>query len=420
MFLRLLYQSFLRQRRRKLLAGVAITLGMAIATAMIVVGVDVGDKMNRELRSYGSNIIVYPQEDTLDVSVGGVNLKPASEGAYLKEADLINIKHTFWAHNILGYSPMLPVSVEVEGNATPVELMGTYFAKQLKLEDDTFITGVTKTHPWWKVEGSWPADDSSSVLVGRGLADKLKVHSGDVIRVANQEAKVSGILSTGGSEEDSIVAPLSLAQSLLGRPGAVRRVYVSALTKPEDDFARRDPRSMSPDMLERWSCSPYANSIAYQIQEAVPNARAEQIRQVAQNEGVLLSRISGLMLLVTFAALGAAVLAVSAAMATTIFERRKEIGLMRSLGANNAAVVTLFLSEAGLLAVCGGTVGFLIGGFIAQRVGLAVFNSNVQVQPILFPVIVIIALMVTFLGSAASIRRALNFDPAVVLRGDAA
>src|SRR5438093_3980349 len=150
MFLRLLYQSFLRQRRRKLLAGVAIILGMTVATAMISVGVDVGDKMNRELRSYGANIVVYPQEDTLDVDVGGVNVKPASQGAYLEESDLVNIKHIFWAHNIVGYSPMLSVPASIGGSADSVELIGTYFAKPIPLENETITTGVTKTHPWWK------------------------------------------------------------------------------------------------------------------------------------------------------------------------------------------------------------------------------------------------------------------------------
>jgi putative ABC transport system permease protein len=422
MFLRLLYQSFLRQRRRKLLAGLAIMLGMTVATAMISVGIDVGDKMNRELRTYGANIIVHPAEDTLDVDVGGVNLKPASEGAYLNESDLVKIKHIFWAHNIIGYSPMLSLPVSIGGSKEPVEMIGTYFAKPIPLEYETIVTGVTKTHPWWKVEGEWPKDDSpiSSVLLGRRLAEKLHFKPGDLAYIANHETKIVGILNTGGPEEDAVVAPISLAQKILGRPGAVRQVYVSALTKPEDDFARRDPRSMSPEMLERWSCSPYANSIAYQIQEALPNARAEQIRQVAQNEGVLLSRISGLMLLVTFAALGAAVLAVSAAMATTIFERRREIGLMKSLGANNGSVVTLFLSEAGLLALFGGIAGFLLGAVLAQRIGFAVFSTRVEIQPVLFPVVLLLALAVTFVGSAASIRRALTFDPAVVLRGDAA
>src|SRR5260221_9529711 len=150
MFLRLLYQSFLRQRRRKVLAGIAIALGMMVTTAMISVGVDVGDKMNRELRSYGANIVVYPQADTLDVNIGGVAMKPASDGAYLKESDLVKIKSIFWGHNILGYSPMLTVSVSVGGSERPVPMMGTYFAKSIPLEDETFVTGVTKTHPWWK------------------------------------------------------------------------------------------------------------------------------------------------------------------------------------------------------------------------------------------------------------------------------
>src|SRR5512146_2044346 len=92
MFLRLIYQSFLRQRRRKLLAGVAVMLGVSVATAMIAVATDIGDKMSRELRTYGANLVVYPDTDSLDVEVGGVNLKPASDSAYLNEADLPKIE----------------------------------------------------------------------------------------------------------------------------------------------------------------------------------------------------------------------------------------------------------------------------------------------------------------------------------------
>src|SRR4051795_12195033 len=108
MFVRLVYESFRRQQRRKILAGAAITLGVTVATAMIAVATDIGDKINRELRTYGANMVVYPQEDSLDVEVGGVNLKPASEGAFLKESDLAAMKVGFWKHNIVGYSPLLP------------------------------------------------------------------------------------------------------------------------------------------------------------------------------------------------------------------------------------------------------------------------------------------------------------------------
>ncbi len=104
-------------------------------------------------------------------------------------------------------------------------------------------------------------------------------------------------------------------------------------------------------MWDRWYCSPYVQSIAYQLQEAIPHSHAEQIRQVAQNEGTVLSRIKGLMLLITLAALFASALAVSAAMATAIFERRREVGLMKALGAGNLAVAALFFAESTLLAL---------------------------------------------------------------------
>ena len=78
-------------------------------------------------------------------------------------------------------------------------------------------------------------------------------------------------------------------------------------------------------MYDRWYCSPYAQSIAFQLQEAIPHSHAEQIRQVAQNEGRVLSRIQGLMLLITLAALLASALAVSASMATSVIERRRKL-----------------------------------------------------------------------------------------------
>src|SRR5437660_12872886 len=113
MFFRMVYESFRRQKRRKLLAGVAVTLGVAVATAMIAVATDIGDKISRELRSYGANLVVAPQEDTLDVVIGGINLKPPSDGGYLNESDIPKIKGMFWRNNIVGIAPMLPETAEI-------------------------------------------------------------------------------------------------------------------------------------------------------------------------------------------------------------------------------------------------------------------------------------------------------------------
>ena len=105
MFFRLLMESFRRQRRRKLLAGIAILLGTTAVTAMLALATTIGDRIHKELAVYGANIIVYPKADQLEVKVGGVDIKPASSGTYLKESDLEKLKTIFWANNITGSQP---------------------------------------------------------------------------------------------------------------------------------------------------------------------------------------------------------------------------------------------------------------------------------------------------------------------------
>lgn len=417
MFIRLVYESFRRQTQRKLLVAIAVTLGAAVSTAMIAIATDIGDKISNELRTYGANLVVTPEEDNLDVQIGSVNLKPAGSGAYLKETDLPKIKGIFWRNNIIGFTPELPVEVKSGGN--DVTLVGTYFSKALKFGTQEFTTGAQTTFPWWRVSGTWPSDDSEDVLLGTQIASRLNLQSGNQVEIDGNLHHLTGILSTGGEEDRQIVAPLSLAQRLSGKSDAVRKIFVSAKTKPEDAFARRNPNSLSPADRDRWYCSPYPQSIAYQLQEAIPHSQAEQIRQVAQNEGNVLSRIEGLMLLITLAALFTSGLAISAAMATAMFERRTEVGLMKALGGGHFTLSAIFITESVLLACLGGLAGFAGGVLLARELGRTIFGSSIVVDPVLLPVIVGIAVIVTFAGSAAAIFRAVKYDPVHALRGDA-
>jgi len=417
MFVRLVYESFHRQRQRKLLVAIAVTLGATVSTAMIGIALGIGDKISHEARAYGANLVVTPEEDSLDVQIGSVNLKPAASGAYLDESALPKIKGIFWRNNIAAFTPELPATVQLNGADTT--LLGTYFAKSVKFGTDQFTAGARTTFPWWKVRGAWPDDDSQDVLVGEKLASLLNLQPGADLKINGAQHRVSGSLSTGSAEDDQVVAPLPVAQAILGKPGAIRKIFVSAVTKPEDAFARRNPDSLSPADRDRWYCSPYPQSIAYQLQEAIPHSRAEQIRQVAQNEGNVLSRITGLMLLITLAALFTSGLAVSAAMATAMFERRTEVGLMKALGAGHASLSSIFITESVLLACAGGVVGFLLGALLTREIGREIFGSGIEVQPVLLPVILGISIAVTFGGSAVAIRRAVKYDPVLALRGEA-
>src|SRR5215471_11746035 len=171
MFARLLFESFRRQRRRKAFALLAIALGMSVITAMIAVATDVGDKMNYELRSKNANLLLTPEEDTLDVSIGGVDLKPASEGAFIHESDLPKMKDIFWGHNILGFAPFLSAQQTFKFNNAdvPADLIGTYFAQGVRSRNESFVTGVRSVSKFWQVQGEWPADDSTDALADSSL-----------------------------------------------------------------------------------------------------------------------------------------------------------------------------------------------------------------------------------------------------------
>jgi putative ABC transport system permease protein len=432
MFFRLLMESFRRQRRRKMLAGVAILLGTTAVTAMLALATTIGDRIHKELAVYGANIVVYPKADLLDVKVGGVDVKPASGGVYLKESDLAKLKGIFWGNNITGVSPELPVQLAVARQAEhplfPAKAVGFWFDHDF----GGLKTGAPALHPWWRIEGAWPVR-GGDVVVGANFAKRLGLKVGDSFRMQGAPGKagspssianVVGVVATGDETDDEILMPLRDAQMFAGANDGVRRVEVSARTKPEDAFARVDPDSLSPQQREIWYCRPYANSIAYQIREAIPGAQAEQVRRVEQSEGNVLSRISGLMWLISAAALLAAGFAVSAAMATAILERRGEIGLMRSLGASKGAIALLFYAETGLLAVFTGCLGYLAGSGLAAWLGARIFRGDGGAAegaliPVLLPVVVALALVVAIAGSTPSIRAALRMEPSAILREDA-
>lgn len=439
MFLRLVADSFSRRPRHKLLTGAALALGMAVATAALSVSLDVGDRLSREFRSLGANLLVTPQADSLPLEIGGIDYRPVNAGAYLPESDLPKIKTVFWHNNIIAFAPMMTISADFglppkQGEANfetrgQIQLIGTWVDHDISLPNkSSFTTGIDKTNPWWKTTGRWFKDDARESVVGEQAARRLGLRRGDEILLnAPNPSKmvrpflrfsVVGLLSTGGSEDDAIVLPLARLQELAGRPGQYDKLYLSALTKPEDDFARRDPATMKPDELERWSCSPYVSSIAYSIKQVLPGSDVRVIRRVAEGEGRLLMRVQALLWLVTLAALLAAGLAVGASSAASVLERRTEIGLMKALGAGSGMVGFLLAAEQLLLAFVGGGIGYALGIFLARVLGERIFGSAPSPSPLVLLVILALAAIVTLLGSAIPLRRAARYEPAPILRGE--
>jgi putative ABC transport system permease protein len=431
MIFRIVWESLARRRRRKLLSVFAVSLGIAVTAAVATLALDVGDKVSRELRSFGANLSVTPAADGLPVAVGGIDYRPAGAGAFLPETVLVSLKKIFWRNNIVAFAPFLFVPATLDGH--PVVVIGSWFEKAMPVDkSDVFVTGLEKLHPAWRVSGQWPEDDDAhGALVGRRLAERLGLHLGQVLTInasSNNTAQgptaparpaefvIRGILESDGPEDSQVLAPLATVQRWAGLEGKIRRIEISALTKPEDAFAHSDVSHLSGKDFDRWYCTPYVSSIAYQIQQAIPEAQARPIYHVAETEGRIMNRVGVLMALLVVAALLAAGLAVASIMLATALERRAEIGLFKALGSTDARVAAIFLLEASAIGVVGGVMGYFFGSLLAWRLALAVFGSAVGIHWVILPVCLGIALLVTLAGSAPPLGRALRVSPSLALR----
>jgi putative ABC transport system permease protein len=426
MLARIITRSLVRRGGRKALSLAAVALGITVATVVATLALDVGDQVSRELRSFGANITVVSEADGPPVTVGGVDYRPAAAGAFLQESDLPSLKKIYWANNIMAFAPFLYAPASLEGRR--VVLIGSWFSHAVPVSrSESFHTGLRDLHTGWRIQGQWPDDaDSHACLVGGSLARAEDLAPGSTMTLTNPEpglgqrrgytCRVSGVAETGGAEDEQVIAPLAAVQEFTGEAGRVRRIEVSALTKPEDDFARRNPKAMTPDEFERWSCSPYVSSIDYQIEQAIPGSDARPVFHVTETEGRILGRIGSLMLVLAAAALVTACLAVASMMLASVIERRAEIGLYQSLGATRARVAAIFLLEGSAIGLAGGAAGYLAGTLLAHYLGRIVFGSPAAPHGTLLPAVLMVALVVTWVGSAVPLARGLQAAAATALR----
>src|SRR5690349_16334035 len=210
MFIRLVADSFSRRPRHKLLTGAALALGMAVATASLSVSLDVGDRLAREFRSLGANLLVTPQADSLPLEIGGVDYRPVNAGAYLPESDLGKLKTIFWRNNIVAFAPAMEVPADAwtkssqtystPATAAHTSLIGTWANHVVSIPDgSTYVTGIEKTNPWWRVDGRWFKDNAQECVAGKSFATRAGVKIGGILNVnapqKNLSLLVTGILS---------------------------------------------------------------------------------------------------------------------------------------------------------------------------------------------------------------------------------
>jgi putative ABC transport system permease protein len=453
MFWRMVRGALFRQRGKMLMVAFTIALGSSLATAMLNVMFDVGDKVNQELKTYGANINVMPRGASLLDDLYGASDGSGVSDKYLYEAELGKIKTIFWAFNIVDFSPYLYTRAALlkdtarltnsrnnpaeNGGAAPagqgeVRLTGTWFSRSLELPTgDTLVTGMRPLKSWWDVSGQWISDeDLDAVMVGREAARRYGISLEDTLSLqvpgaAGEEARtrefrVKGIFHAGGDEDEYIYAPLLSVQELAGKPGLVNRVELSALTTPDNELSRRaaqDPKSLSIKDWETWYCTAYVSAICYQIDEVLTDSVSKPIRQVAESEGAILEKTQLLMFLITVLSLAGSALGISNLVTADVMERANEIGLLKAVGAYDGPVSRLVLTEVLITGIAGGVIGYFAGLGFAQIIGHTVFSSAIAIKPAVIPLVVVLVFLVTMAGSIPSIKLLLSLRPAEVLHG---
>jgi putative ABC transport system permease protein len=422
MFWHLVKGALFRQKKKMLLIAFTVALGALLATAMLNMMLDVGDKVNRELKTYGANINVVPKGASLLGDLYGVE---ADSGKYLQEGELGNIKTIFWAFNIVDFAPYLETKALLLGTGE-VPLNGTWFDYTLDLPTgESLNTGMARMKNWWDVQGAWSDDTGdNTVMVGHLLAAQAGLQPGSsltlIVNGQSTDLQVAGIFTSGSDEDEQIFAPLALVQELSGHSGQVSRVEVSALTTPDNELSRRaaqDPQSLSIKEMETWYCTAYVSAICYQIEEVITDSLAKPIRQVAESEGAILAKTELLMMLITVLSLVGSALGISNLVTASVMERSREIGLLKALGAGNAAVATLVLTEILITGIVGGACGYFGGLFAAQVIGQSVFGAAIDIKPLVIPIVTMLVFTITIIGSIPSIRYILSLHPAEVLHG---
>jgi putative ABC transport system permease protein len=391
---------------------VSVAFGTAVAASLITLSFEITGKVSRELRAFGANILIEPKIEGL----AGISEKKR----YLRQQDIVKSKTIFWRHNILGIAPFLETKAKVQSQTglKQVDVVGAWYEHELPLpgKAQSFTAGVKTVSPWWHIQGTWP-EGAGETVVGRSLAEDIEIKQGDTILLDGERFSVSGILETGSREDNQVYMNLESLQGLKGAQGKISRVLVSALTKPMDDFAYRDPETMGQAEYEKWYCTGYVTSIAKQLEEVFQGSRSRPIWHVAETEGRILVRLELLIYFLTAIAIAASALGVSTTMIMSLLRRTDEIGLMKSLGADSGKIAALFLSEGVVIGITGGFFGYLLSTGVSQYIGVEVFRTALEQRGILLPISIGSAVFISIIGTILPIRKALWIKPGIVMRG---
>ena len=359
-----------------LTALLAVVVGATIISGMITVYRDVPEQLGREFRAYGANLL----------------LLPAGENSNFEQIHLEKVREILKNFEVIGIAPFLYERLEIN--------------KQYILTGGTDFDELQKVSPYWQIDGRYPQKNQREVVVGANLAKilspyetkeligrKINISAGE--GTAMRQYTVTGIISTGGKEEDFAFMYLDELQQIVDKSNVISIAQLSIVADADS-----------------------LKSIEESIKNNIPEILPQSVQQIANSEFNVLGKLQVLVLLVTLIILILTLICVSTTMMAVVTERRKEIGLRKALGASNKNIVYEFLGEGCLLGAFGGLIGSGLGYLFAESVSMQVFSRGISFSISIAILSIVMSVIVTGAASLIPVKIATGVDPAIVLRGE--
>ena len=398
LFWRLWVRSLVVRRPQAALAVIALLVGASLASMLLNLYSDVHRKMTQEFRSYGANVILSSKAAA---SSGETALGTLIDGAVFQQVESLQ-------SGVRGLvaAPVLYLVTRV--SRVPTEPRLPDFENIVAAGSD--FAALKALVPGWRITAG--ADGGSlgpgACAVGARLAQRFRLKPGDSLELtagsgggtvdgeaASKAFQVAAVISTGASEDDQVFVSLPELQKLAGLGSKISMVQMNIPGQTAD--------------IERG---------VHQMAAAFPQLDVRPVRQIVYSQGKVLHTIRGLLVSLMGLILAIIALCVMATMTAIVLERRKDIAVMKALGATNQKVTRLFLVEGASLGLVAGLAGFAAGGLLAAQVGERLFGVSLGVVwwtlPLVWGATILLAALATFFP--VGIMR--GIQPATALKGE--
>ena len=255
------------------------------------------------------------------------------------------------------------------------------------------------------------SSDKKSVVVGADIANDgfdKKIELGSIVKIADEEYKVVGILRKTGNSfaqlDNVFFIQFNQAEKLFEDQLSPNEISAIRITI-RDSY---DLDEVEDEITSVLLSSHHVSEDEKDFGIVSPKFITEQINQITGILSIFLGAIAGVSLIVGG-------IGISNSMFMSVLKRKKEIGLLKSLGLKDQELLQLFIIESSMIGFFGGVLGVIVAHILAFLINSYAGISFVMSIPLLIFALLFSAFVGIVSGTIPA-RRAARLDPVEALR----